>query len=419
MQGAGGGRSMIGLISRHSVYNGHMEPRNAIMAISAAVILSACRTPVKQKELSLWVVPDLHYLSTQLYREDSASFQKLLGSNDGKMIEQMPEVLEDLKAQALSSRPDLILVPGDLTLNGEYESLLELKSLFHGLKEEGIEVIVIPGNHDINYPMAYDLNGDVVFGIRNISQADFTDLMKEFGYENSRSHAEDSFSYTYEAAEDLWILALDTNTEAAPGYLTDQTMAWAEAQLQYAQEHDIKVISMTHQNVLKQSEFLYQGFIINNAESAEQLLKQHGVRLNLSGHSHLQHTAVSESLTDICTESSAVWPLSYGVVSISADHTDLAYAKQLFNVDQTAAEQRLDLAINRQIIPTLQELGLSEETISAMHAFAAQLNKAYYTGQITDSEEYRRSEAWALWKQYGTETRWYPYFERILEEYSK
>ncbi|MFQ8842968.1 MAG: metallophosphoesterase family protein [Clostridium fessum] len=58
----------------------------------------------------------------------------------------MDAFLDDMKEED----PDLLILSGDLTLDGEKASHEELAELLEGLSEAGIEVAVIPGNHDIN-----------------------------------------------------------------------------------------------------------------------------------------------------------------------------------------------------------------------------------------------------------------------------
>ncbi len=388
-----------------------------VLCIILICLMQGCKQASEREQINLWIVPDLHYLSQELYRENSVVFQKVLEGNDGKMIELMPKVLEDLKDLAVEEHPDAILVPGDLTFNGEYLSLLDVKAYFHAIKEAGIPVYVIPGNHDIAYPWAYDMTGDIPVGVQNISSDTFQELMDEFGYEDAVSKAEDSFSYIVSLADDLWLMSLDANTEDAPGALTAETLSWAEEKLRYAVQQDIHVITMTHQNVLSQSPMFSQGYVINNAAAVEHMLIRYGVMLNLSGHSHLQHTAVSGTFTDICTESSAVWPLGFGVLNIEADHVTCNYSKRTFRVNQQDAEERLEQTILNGLDAELSERGIPEDTKNAMINFACELNKMYYTGRLSDSTPYFEREEWELWKNLAGDSFWYLYLNEILQEF--
>lgn len=333
------------------------------------------------------------------------------------MIEYMPEIMREFKEKAIAEHPDAILVPGDITFNGEYESKEELKPYFHSIQSEGIPVLMIPGNHDINYPYAGSFTGDGMFGVRNITQAEFTDQMGLFGYEQALSHASDSFSYTYALADDLWIMTIDANTEAAPGTVTAETLVWMEEQLQKAAQEKIHVITMSHQNVLRQSDYMYKGFIINNADVIEKMLKKYNVSLNLSGHSHLQHTAYDGTLTDICTESAAIYPMGYGVLQIGEDHKSVEYTKAVFQNNQDQAEERLVHTIHDMVASSLRETDTPQEYQADMISYAEEVNEAYFTGELQDSSELMNRKEFQLWRQYGETTFIYQYINAILTEF--
>ena len=79
--------------------------------------------------------------------------------------EVMDAFLDDMKEED----PDLLILSGDLTLDGEKASHEELAELLEGLSEAGIEVAVIPGNHDINNPDArrYTADGAEKVGVHH------------------------------------------------------------------------------------------------------------------------------------------------------------------------------------------------------------------------------------------------------------
>ena len=379
-------------------------------------ILNGC-APKLGQELNVWVITDLHYLAEDLFVKDAPSFQKILESSGGKMVEYMPEAMAEFQEIAVKEHPDAILIPGDITFNGEYESMMELKSLFRSIQNEGIQILLIPGNHDINYPYAGSFTGEGMLGVRNISQAEFTEQMGIFGYEQSLSHAPDSFSYTYALSDDLWIMAIDANTEAAPGSVTPQTLVWMEEQLQKAAQMNIRVITMSHQNILRQSDYIYQGYVISNADVIVKILNNHHVSLNLSGHAHLQHTAADGELTDICTEAASIYPMGYGVLRIGEDHKSVEYTKAEFSINQKEAEERLVHTIHGMVLNSLQQTNAPPEEYASMIAYGEEVNKQYFSGNLTDSTELLNHREYQLWESYGKDTFFWQYLNAILTEF--
>ena len=105
------------------------------------------------------------------------------------------------------------------------------------------------------------------------------------------------------------------------------------------------MITATHQSVLPQNKRMVFGFIISNHEEVAEMLRENDVRLNLSGHIHMQHIASDEKqdktdensysikgagLTDIATGSMAAVSYTHLPASnlsiYNAPYVLLAYA---------------------------------------------------------------------------------------------
>ena len=385
------------------------------------MITSACATknvtyPVqKEDDVHLITATDLHYLSPTLF-DEGEMFQKLLETNDGKLIENGTDVLNAFVSQVKEKKPDALLLTGDLTFNGEMQSLKELKEKLEEVQKAGIPVLVIPGNHDINYPYAESYHNNTAVYVENISQDQWKEEMQEFGYENALMKDSDSFSYLYALSEDLYVLALDANTEDNPGSLSKETEKWMEKALKRADRDHAKVISMSHQNVLKQSDFMYQGFVMDDHETVAKSLENHHVFLNLSGHSHLQHEAQENGLHDICTESLSVYPLSYAEVTIPEGRETYTYSKKKLGILEDEAKKRFDETVSRQVESQLQDLSLSEREKQEMITLAEDVNRDYFSGNDANKQKYLSSDAWRLWQKYAEDSFWYVYMNAYLKE---
>src|SRR5574344_957357 len=96
----------------------------------------------------IWIITDLHYLSQDLF-DDGEAFSYVEKTAAGKDLRYGKEQMEALVEQVEREHPSLLLVSGDLSLNGEKQSMVELAQYFSQIEEKGTEVLVIPGNHDI------------------------------------------------------------------------------------------------------------------------------------------------------------------------------------------------------------------------------------------------------------------------------
>lgn len=392
-----------------------------ILSFSLLVSLSACERqkityPVKKEnDVHLITATDLHYLSPSLF-DDGEMFHKLLETNDGKLIENGEEILNVFVSRVKEEKPDALLLTGDLTFNGEKQSLKEVKEKLEDVQKAGIPVLVLPGNHDIAYPYAESYHGNTAVYVENVSQNDWKNMMQEFGYQQAIMKDKDSFSYLYALSEDLYVLALDANTQDNPGTLSSETEKWMKKALNRADQDGAHVICMSHQNVLKQSEFMYKGFVMDDHETVAKELEDHHVYLNLSGHSHLQHEVSEKGLHDICTESLSLYPLSYAEVTIPTGRKNYTYQKKSIGVLQDESKKRFNETVDRQIDAEMKDSHIPADDLKAMTVFAENVNRSYFTGEKVDKNQFLTDPAWKLWKKYGSDSFWYVYMNRYLKE---
>ena len=372
----------------------------------AGILFAAGCAEENDEELTVYVATDLHYLAPELY-DDGEVFQRLLKSNDGKLIERGTEILDAFVKEVKENHPDIVLLTGDLTFNGEMVSLRELKTVLEGLQKEGITVLVLPGNHDIRYPYACSYLGDQLVHVENISEKQFRAEMEEFGLRQAVSVDPASFSYVYAASSEFWIIALDANTEDAPGALKEETLAWLEARLKEAKKKGIRVITCSHQNVLPQSPGMSYGFAMHNHDETSSLLEEYGVTLNLSGHVHFQHEAVQGSLKDIATESISVWPLRYGVLHVNGP--DLVYEKKDLGIYEEEAYARICEVLAGSFDDLFAAMDLDEETERQMREFAERAIAAQYAGNSEMLAEIKDEEMMAAWKKEAGDSGIYRY----------
>lgn len=368
-----------------------------------------------KEPLEIWVWADIHYLASSLH-DDGTVFRQLVEQGDGKVPEYSEAIADEFIRLCLERHPDAVVIPGDLTYNGERISLQELSEKLKTLQDSRIPVLVIPGNHDLMYPYARSYFGSNARKTPAISPEDFRKDCGAFGWEQAVARDSVSFSYVYALTDDVELMFLDANTPAAPGSVPDSTLAWAKKQLAWAKEDGKTVITVTHQSLLAQNKFMTKGFIISNHSNVESLLRKYGVTLNLSAHIHIQHTVTEDGLTDIATGCASVAPLRYGILNIGTDRSQWEYIPGHLEILQQEATDRFTTCMTRQIADTLTGRDIPEEDFDYMVEFMMDLNRAYFAGEITDRDvdAVRQTEGYLKWKTYGRDTSWYQYIESIL-----
>ncbi|HCK88144.1 MAG TPA: hypothetical protein DHW39_04950 [Erysipelotrichaceae bacterium] len=394
-----------------------IQPVKSILPAAAAVLLCACggNTDMKnskEETVQILAVTDPHILSDRLY-DDGIAMQRVIENNDGKMTDKSREILDALLARAREEKPDVLLVTGDLTNNGELVSMNDLSEAFAELEKDGIPVLVIPGNHDIAYPYAASYLGDVTGFVENVSTAQFHELMDDYGYKDSLYRDEYSFSYIYEVRENLWLMGLDANTEEEPGAIRQPTLRWAEEHLKEAKEKGIQVITFSHQNVLRQSDILWQGYVISNENEVRDLLVRYDVQWNFSGHSHLEHRSVYEGLTDICMGAVSVAPLEYARITVTPE-MEVSYEKAPLGVLEEEAEQRFYAKSRSSVSKQTEGLDISLEEKEIMNDFGARFNVSVFAGKA--DKAMMEEEGYLLWEKYAGESLWFAYMKDVLSK---
>ena len=353
----------------------------------AATTLVGCAKP----ELTIVHVSDMHYFSPSLIENEDFMW-KVAMESDGKDTVQSALIAQAFVDDMLKLKPDAVVVTGDLTLNGEEASHEELRDLLGKLKDIGIEVYVMTGNHDVNMT-AYRYTNDGVEEVPSFGSQRFEDHWWDFGYGEALSQDRWSNSYIAELNEKTWLLSVDSNT-GSKGTIRKSTLDWIDENLAKAKQEGIRVISATHQNPFVHNENFVWGYQLNNAAALIELYEKYGVEVNLSGHLHVQTIVESNGIADIAVSALVDTPLQHGILTVSGDK--LSYrTRELSNAAlRSKAKEVFDECTRNKVKNEL--LNVSDPVVAQkMMDIAVQLNREYFLGRFSKVDE----EALALWKE--------------------
>lgn len=411
----------------------------AALALSLALTACAAREPAplpgpdplpQGSSLELAVATDLHFLDPAIVREGEA-FTAAYAYGDGKQINYISQLVDVFVAEMLEERPAAVLLTGDLTLNGERMSHLELARRLEPLLQGGIPVLVIPGNHDIQNAFASGYNRDKLYDVRSVTAGEFAEIYADCGYGRAASRDTASLSYTWPLSEDLWLVMLDTNlyerdgSRSIPqnaGALPKETLAWLEGQLAEARKQGAEVITATHHNLLSHSSRLREGYTLDNADETLSVLEKYGVRVNLSGHVHIQDIAGEKlggrAFYDIATSSYAVYTNQYGVLEYRPGeelryHTREADVEgwaartgsddpNLLNFEDYSYRFFYDISKERSYVNLVMAQLNKDADLELMSETMALLNPAYFSGYAGQlREEVKASDHYAMWRKHS------------------
>lgn len=377
--------------------------------------------PCAGAQTRIMVASDLHYLSPSLFEKDNPYFLKAVATGAGKATMNSAELLEGLLAEARHQQPDLLLLTGDLTFNGEAVSHQELAQALRALQAEGIPILVIPGNHDINNENAVRFTDDGLEWVDNVSSDGFARCWAGMLAEEMTGPG---FSGVVRLSDRVWVAAGDYSVYEdrleAHGSATDAHLQWM-SEVMAAAQAGATVVSASHQTLRSHTEYSAHTFRVIGGEKIAALLSEGGCRLNLCGHMHTQHILPGEPLTDIATGSFCVPPHRYGIVTVEEDGS-LGY--DAFSVcpehlpvglcEETREFFRSTMYKGLRV--ELMAMGVFDQKLIDMVGFAMDVNEYYFAGTLSEHPEVFADPARALWKQYERSSSFAHYLTLLLGE---
>lgn len=269
-----------------------------------------------------YLLTDTHYFAESLGAEGKA-YEEYMQTEAFYMKESgiiNKAVFSKLKEDA---ETEIVLIPGDLSKDGEYESHVSLIKELNALKKSGKKIFVLTAGHDYNeYGRSY--KNDEFVRAKGTQFRELYNLYYEFGYKQALSVDEETLSYIAEIQEGVRILALNCDSDgAAKGAIDERLTAWAKVQLEKAREDGAYVLAMCHYPVIPSVPVfdLVGDAHVKNWREVAAFLADNGVELVLTGHMHIQSinefvTEKGNKLYDICTATTVGTPGKYRRIEI-------------------------------------------------------------------------------------------------------
>ena len=329
--------------------------KNSKICMMALALMMAMAT---WAQTNIVVLSDTHVMGPGLLVNDGAAWQKEL-ANDRKLFDYSQEVFDVLIETMLSEKPDMVLITGDLTKDGELLSHQYVAGQLNRLREAGIKTFVIPGNHDFGSKHALIFDGDQSSKAEVVSREQFTELYRNHGYGAESLRDETSLSYCCEPVEGLLLIGLDSGTD---GRLEESTLQWACQQAAQAQQQGKYVLAMMHHALLPHfnaEDQLLPSSVVQNYETVRNRLADAGVQVVLTGHIHISDIAkdynadLTRSIYDISTGSVISYPCDYRHLSLSEDRAQLSVSTNRITtlpdhpVYGTTAKERLHQSLSQ------------------------------------------------------------------------
>ena len=174
-----------------------------LLILILSVIINSCKKesdPLNPDDYILKadfaVFSDPHLYDSNLGTSGSA-FEAYL-KQDRKLLAESEAILQSMISTLSAEKLDFVLIPGDLTKDGELSGHQKMAAYLRTLESSGKKVYVVPGNHDINNSHAVRFSGSSAEPVQTINPNDFATIYSDFGYSEAIERDPNSLSYIAE-----------------------------------------------------------------------------------------------------------------------------------------------------------------------------------------------------------------------------
>ncbi len=341
---------------------------------TAQVTFMVEEEPLPTEGHRVCLLSDIHVMNLDLVENfENSSFLKELSMNR-KLQVQSYEIfcayLDTIKAL----KPELLLIPGDLTKDGEILSHQLVAQKLQELLDMGIPTLVIPGNHDMENESGFKYTQAGREHTETATPETFEQIYSNFGYKDPLARDPNSLSYVCEPIEGLRFIGIDDcripsrgDTKkgiAEYGRIMPETLEWVLEQADKAAEEGKVVIAAVHHQLLQHfvgQETLMETAATENGDSIARLFADHGIRVVVTGHMHIPDVSritgfnTDNTITEISSASTISYPSQFRVLTISNDlatmkvNTRSLKATESFPELQRAARDKIDETLDTSI----------------------------------------------------------------------
>jgi len=357
--------------------------------------------------LKFAVISDPHFYDARL-GTSGAAFEAYL-AQDPKLLRESEAILQAALRDIVRQKVQFLIVPGDLTKDGELLNHLRVAGYLGWLEQQGIQILVVPGNHDINNHEAAAYCDDTTRPVRTVTPEQFRWIYHRFGYGQARDHAPDSLSYLAEPRKGIWLLALDSCKYAeseqlghpvVSGRLTPATLQWALGKIQQGQAAGKTVLAFMHHGVnpdFLAQPLLFPDYLVDDWAGVSTQLAGAGLRVIFTGHYHAQDASYLTlpdgtpvpTLCDVETSSLIGYPCAYRIVTRGTDGLLHIESRRVTEIEADTGGmpfQAYAEAFLRARVPAIAtyqlmtQFGLTQEQASQLAPFVTDAVVAGYAG---------------------------------------
>ncbi len=353
------------------------------------------------------VISDLHYYDRSLGIIGEA-FESMC-QRESKVLQYSEEIFDKIIADVLETDITHVFFTGDFTANGEtinHDKFAEKLEIF---TSNGVEVFIIPGNHDLGKQYAFKyLGGEKTVEVQTIDKDNYLDRYRKYGYKQALSIDKNSLSYLCEF-DDFYALFVDSASASKidfpdkvviSGKILSETQDWMRQSINQYCIKDKPIVSLMHHGLLEHfphQKELYSDFLVDDSDNLAETFVDFGIRLVLTGHHHANSIAREKingvRITDVQCGSPLTSPLAYKVFEIHASQAKMEtrYVSDIKGVANAELHNKaasiLQRNIDYEIDKSMSSKGLDVLGDARFREFVVSAMNMYYSGKRLSNQE--------------------------------
>lgn len=336
---------------------------SVFLALALIVVSIPFTVSAETSAVRFGVISDIHYFGKELKGDYSEEYQEWLYNKHKEYDDAdslLTNALDGVLRNAAENGETYVLLPGDLTKDGEKKSHQALAEKLAAFEEEtGIPVFVIPGNHDINNSNAITFENGFEEPTDITTPEDFREIYAEFGYADADSvfvpeegNKGGMLSYT-EVIGGYKLIAIDScmysedngaegNEHMTDGRIGDDLLEWILDECEDAEERGLTVIGMQHHNLVPHmdiEEATFWPFVVQEWIQIADAYADAGMHYVFTGHLHANDVSShisdnGETVYDILTPTLTGYPNYFKIVDFVSDGTNIDFEMETLDVDE-------------------------------------------------------------------------------------
>ena len=251
------------------------------------LVVFTCLSATADTEKTIFVFSDTHVMAPSLLDSPTNKQWKNDLANSKTMLDLSASMFDLLVEKTLKEKPDMLLIAGDLTKDGEVESHQYVREGLDKIREAGIKVYITPGNHDRGYmDTAYKYANDTSTVAETFDNYSFPEYYKDYGFNDDTERFDYSMSYITEPFPGLTLISIDTGIWC---WYREGTVDWVCQEAIAARKKGNQVLVMQHHPLMPHYYSQDEIFELSTPEDyleVRERFANSGIRVVLTGHTH-------------------------------------------------------------------------------------------------------------------------------------